>query len=1051
MLMQMRFRVLIILIFTFASGGAFAEQCNNLPGNVIHNVNADWQAGSTPPPSWQAGSPSLLTDNSISDHWFYYWEGSTQVPVVFMFPSNYDLTGIDWRDHYGEGDIILKSNGQTTSFTTKRWPLAWHQHSWQVSNVDSVTLLTSSNDTKFSEIQFCGTPSSSDTTPPEPVQGLSATASCTSLDIDWQASQDFDDASNNSDLAAAYRVYIDNAFYAEVGATNIPFPALEDTSYTIGVSAIDAAGNESAQTLLTKTTPLCPIGGTCTPIPNVTAQWQAGSTPPAQWQGADPMLLVDGLIDENWHYYWENDGGAIPIVFNLPANSTISKVRWYDHYGDGSISLSSDTGNNITFSTDDWPLGWQAVDWSATNVSTVEMTTSSNDTKINELQFCSGDPTETADVSVSKSNGSAVYTAGDSTEYTIEVNNNGPDAANGTVVTDNLPTGLSNANWTCSAEGGAICPSLSNTGNINETILSFPAGGKLTYTLSAVITSNQSGALSNTVTATLAPGISDPHTNNNSSTDTDTQSGVSCTYNSETNFQDALPDECGVEPSDGFGVWTDPSSAAYVDNSFMGVDEAECIKIHDRFWTKAPNGKAYHTWHPAITTLQKHGKVCDFGHEHGYDPKLANSVAGIEITGITSQLHDHLHLFDDVFEYSGGYPPFGFTVDVANGARHEDHVGHKITVAHYRAGLGTSTSGGATQYDAGFECVWLSKIHQGSHSMDAFSNHLHEYFLTIRCLDGMNSAGNLNNTIGTEFSIKAVFTYGEPNQFKDMKTGLVHQYTDFVDPNGNDLHAAHQTSPIGFTPNNREFMSPAQFMEHKTLEEVAQIDLWTEHVKILVHPNSDNKIIISPYYIVNNPSRIINPQQFKFNPNGPDKISRTIDLCYDSSGAKITDYKYCSAAPSLLNELQGWKDPQSPFKGNYRAVNFKNVTVQFDQGTLFDSDFCTDAFGGNPSSVPCDLTTEIQQIANPFHNNWTYAGRCYQGFCGGVSGSIWSKDARGNFFSAESDGSGNYKAQGIGQEFVIDNRDPDDHGATNAQGDSIPDGVPDGANIRGQN
>lgn len=42
--------------------------------------------------------------------------------------------------------------------------------------------------------------------------------------------------------------------------------------------------------------------------------------------------------------------------------------------------------------------------------------------------------------------------------YTITVVNDGPDAANGTVLTDPLPTGLTCATATCTASGGAACP-----------------------------------------------------------------------------------------------------------------------------------------------------------------------------------------------------------------------------------------------------------------------------------------------------------------------------------------------------------------------------------------------------------------------------------------------------------------------------------------------------------------------------------------------------------------------------------------------------------------
>jgi len=60
-----------------------------------------------------------------------------------------------------------------------------------------------------------------------------------------------------------------------------------------------------------------------------------------------------------------------------------------------------------------------------------------------------------ADLSISKSDGSATYTPGGTATYVITVSNAGPDAATGVVVTDNLPDGVTlSGPWTCTASGG---------------------------------------------------------------------------------------------------------------------------------------------------------------------------------------------------------------------------------------------------------------------------------------------------------------------------------------------------------------------------------------------------------------------------------------------------------------------------------------------------------------------------------------------------------------------------------------------------------------------
>lgn len=66
-----------------------------------------------------------------------------------------------------------------------------------------------------------------------------------------------------------------------------------------------------------------------------------------------------------------------------------------------------------------------------------------------------------ASLSVTKSDGSAVYVPGTTATYTITVTNSGPDAATGAALNDTLPAGVTlTAPWTCSATGGS-CSSAS--------------------------------------------------------------------------------------------------------------------------------------------------------------------------------------------------------------------------------------------------------------------------------------------------------------------------------------------------------------------------------------------------------------------------------------------------------------------------------------------------------------------------------------------------------------------------------------------------------------
>ncbi len=73
-----------------------------------------------------------------------------------------------------------------------------------------------------------------------------------------------------------------------------------------------------------------------------------------------------------------------------------------------------------------------------------------------------------ADLSVTKSDGSATYTPGGTATYVITVSNAGPDAAANVVVTDNLPAGVTlSGPWTCSATNGTC--HAANGGNAGDT------------------------------------------------------------------------------------------------------------------------------------------------------------------------------------------------------------------------------------------------------------------------------------------------------------------------------------------------------------------------------------------------------------------------------------------------------------------------------------------------------------------------------------------------------------------------------------------------------
>ena len=125
----------------------------------------------------------------------------------------------------------------------------------------------------------------------------------------------------------------------------------------------------------------------------------------------------------------------------------------------------------------------------------------------------------TADVVIGKTDGVGTAVPGETVTYTLTVNNLGPSDVPDVLVTDTFPTAIDSVAWTCVASAGSTCSAV-GSGDITDLAL-LRAGGALVYTAVATLRSDASGSLSNTATATVPAGITDPTPGNNSATDVD--------------------------------------------------------------------------------------------------------------------------------------------------------------------------------------------------------------------------------------------------------------------------------------------------------------------------------------------------------------------------------------------------------------------------------------------------------------------------------------------------------------------------------------------------
>ncbi|WP_052754362.1 beta strand repeat-containing protein [Calothrix sp. 336/3] len=137
-----------------------------------------------------------------------------------------------------------------------------------------------------------------------------------------------------------------------------------------------------------------------------------------------------------------------------------------------------------------------------------------------------------ADVIVSKTDNKKFVAPGQTTQYTITVENAKPatgsqwDNVAGVELTDNAPTGLTFIDWVCSATSGSACAVESGTGNV-FTSLTLLAGGKATIVVNAKVNDNVSKGteIKNVATVDLPATVTDPEFTTNKSEDINTVGG----------------------------------------------------------------------------------------------------------------------------------------------------------------------------------------------------------------------------------------------------------------------------------------------------------------------------------------------------------------------------------------------------------------------------------------------------------------------------------------------------------------------------------------------
>ncbi len=355
-------------------------------------------------------------------------------------------------------------------------------------------------------------------------------------------------------------------------------------------------------------------------------------------------------------------------------------------------------------------------------------------------------------------------------------------------------------------------------------------------------------------------------------------------------------------PATAFGIWT------------PGPNDTCPAAVHDQFAVDGPDGKRYPTWHPPTDPATG----CSFGHEHGRDPR-------------GSKLY-----------WQVGPIPFGFANDQLDVwdpslSRHEDHVGHKV---EWENDVRMRLADGVVSEVFEITCDVLTKLHQGTHSPDAFVNNLHELAYHIRCSDG------------TEMHFTIMAAIGTPGEFVRSCDHSVHVQVGVAQPANSPDGGGKRIIPDRTCIEQEILVAPGARSSFGGIRESWQIS------QSLRTADGRRLASINPYYQVIDPSRHHDPAL-------PNVTGRPVDACFETEANG--DYAQGGLCDETTQEGQitslPHDDPRSAFRGARRFVDINSNRITNAEGPEV---WYTDPFGknGRTEPFPGAIRQVIAQVDN---------------------------------------------------------------------------------------
>ena len=336
--------------------------------------------------------------------------------------------------------------------------------------------------------------------------------------------------------------------YASIGGGGDPFNG--GSAPVAGAACTDTAHCANATTSVTASPPApasCPIGAAVnlfSPAPfqatlnadNTTQTLTATLLPTASTYTVGTGSGGRFVVDMNWRWSagigLPSSASTLTLRVNGTDYATLTTQAGFPGFGTLVASNGASLfGGTTTMETNRISTEniWVTLPVSVTSITSVQMLYVSG--SISDDFIFTGPAlygcASSADLSITKTNGVTQYVPGETLSYTIVASNAGPDSAANAVFADPAVGGLTVSSVTCgSAAGGAACPSVANTTvalmqGAGIVIPTLPAGGSLTFTVTATVNAGTTGPLVNTATITPPGNINDPTAANNTAVDTD--------------------------------------------------------------------------------------------------------------------------------------------------------------------------------------------------------------------------------------------------------------------------------------------------------------------------------------------------------------------------------------------------------------------------------------------------------------------------------------------------------------------------------------------------